>query len=110
MDRDEILEKSRKENSYQDEREQQIRQKASIAAKISGITVCLLVSILAKCLGCPQYLFFALWTVYWGMNMGEFWYRAIRLKQRNDLLAAIAHTVACILCCLCFVESFHWGV
>ncbi|MBR2048054.1 MAG: hypothetical protein IJ960_05595 [Oscillospiraceae bacterium] len=110
MDRDEILEKSRKENRNMDEREQQIARQASIAAKVSGMTACLLVSIVAKCLGCPQYLFFALWTVYWGMNLGEFWYRAIRLKKRNDLLAAIVNTVACILCGLCFVESFHWGI
>lgn len=110
MDRVEILEKSRKENSYQDEREQQIRQKASIAAKLSGMTVCMLVCILAQCLGCPKYLYYALWTVYWSMSMGEFWYRAIRLKKRGDLWCAIAYTVVCVSCGMCFVEFLHLGV
>ena len=109
MTKEEILEKSRNENKNMDEREQKIALQASMAAKISGMAVCVLISFVAKYLGCPQSLVLAVWTVYWGMMMGEYWYLFIRLRKRFHLIAAIVNTVACILCGWNFADFFRMG-
>ena len=109
MTREEILEKSRKDHRGSDEREQQIALQASFAAKISGMAVCVLISFLANHLGCPQYLIMAVWTVYWGMMMGEYWYLFLKLRRKFDLIAAVVNTVACITCGWSFVDFFRFG-
>lgn len=109
MTREEILAKSRNENRGNDERERKIALQASTAAKISGMAVCVLISFIARYLGCPQHLIMAVWTVYWGMMIGEYWYLFIRLRKRFHLVAAIVNTVACILCGWNFADFFRMG-
>lgn len=109
MTREEILEKSRKENQPSDEREQQIKIKSGFAAKLAGMAICLIVCLIAKLLGCPQSVMFAVVTVVWGMFAAEHWYLAVCLKKRFDLVAAIVYTVTAVLCVLCFVDFVKMG-
>lgn len=84
MDREEILEKSRRENQYKDPVEQEAFQKANNAAISVGIVVCVLLSALHReILGSGD---FGIWTVDWAIMATIYIVRFAKLRKKSDLV------------------------
>jgi asparagine N-glycosylation enzyme membrane subunit Stt3 len=87
MDREEILEKSRKENQYKDPIELEAFNKANDAALTVGILVCVLLTALHRTiLGGAD---FGVWTVDWAIMATIYAVRFIKLRKKSDMVLAL---------------------
>ena len=89
MTREEILEKSRKENTVMDEREQAVTMKGSGIAKAMGLVMCMLVVLMGEILDADPSASLSAFAIYWGMYGTDRAYRWWKLRERGDLLFAI---------------------
>lgn len=104
MDKETILEKSRKENNNQDVYEKEvIREGGNIAAIVAAIlaTVFFTVQIF---LG--EGMNYALYAVVFSIPATGFIVKAIRLKRRHEILVAALYTVAT----LCFSAAHIYNL
>lgn len=90
MDKDQILQMSRKENEGQpDEWEQSVDSKAAGISKIVGLITCLLlVFVAAPLLENPQ-LGQGAWLVFFAMEGSSDLYQYLKTKKRSKLIWAI---------------------
>ncbi len=87
MDREEILEKSRRENQYKDPVELEAFRKANDAAITVGIVVCVLLSTLHReILGNAD---FGIWTVDWAIMATIYTVRFLKLRKKSDLVLCL---------------------
>ena len=106
MTREEILEKSRKENQSGDEREQYVIAKSGSIAKAVGLAMCMIIVFLTDTFGDNPTASFAAFAIYWGMYATDRGYRWWKLRERHDLLLAVggfAFFVAMAVCYLNFL-------
>ena len=89
MTRDEILEKSRKENESGDERELYTLLRGSNIAKAVGLALCLFVVFLTDTFGGDPTASFGAFSIYWGMFATDRGYRWWKLRERSDLWLTI---------------------
>ncbi len=89
MTKDEILERSRKENSSGDEREQAVILRGGSIAKGIGLALCMIVVFLGDVLGADPASGLGAFAIYWGMYGTERGYRWWKLRERSDLLLAV---------------------
>ena len=89
MTREEILEKSRKENQTGDEREQATVLRGGSIAKAVGLALCMLMVFLGDVLGADPAAGLGAFAIYWGMYGTDRLYRWLKLRERFDLLLAI---------------------
>lgn len=98
MDKNEILEKSRKENDHKpDERELFVNGKASAVGTSVGILLCALVILLEALLTENYVATPAAWTVYWGIFAAIHTYKFAKLKQKHELVWGILGCVLSVL-------------
>ena len=95
MNREEILEKSRKENRNQDVYEKEViiqgNRYACIAAAVLA-TVFFVIQIFTG--GGMDY---GIYAVLFAMPMAGFWLKYIKLRKKHELLVAICYTVGVVL-------------
>lgn len=89
MEKEEILEKSRKENKNKDIAELEIINRSGKIAYVVGALLCCVISFLdwsfTKTINC------ACWMVNFGMLTAVFTVKYIRLKKRHELIFAIVY-------------------
>ena len=87
MDREEILEKSRKENQYKDPIELEAFRRANDAAITVGIVACVLLSALHRqILGRAD---LGVWTVDWAIMATIYTVRFTKLRRKSDLILCL---------------------
>ena len=89
MTREEILEKSRKENQTGDEREQRVITQGGSIAKAVGLALCMLIGFLTDTFGDNPAARFGAFAIDWGMYGTDRLYRWWKLRERFDLLLAV---------------------
>ncbi len=101
MDRDEILELSRKENQNRDLAERETAVQAwSIAGRV-GATACCLVSMLFCAF--TGTVPFAPWIIYFSTMGAQYAVRSSRLRQKSDLFLCALFFVMCFVALVFFV-------
>ena len=100
MTKEEILEKSRKENKGFDEREQQTRIMAGNISQSFGVFLCLLTSMINRYFDGPHIVTVAVLMLYVGMGASQYIVSAIRLKKFSDWLMALFLTTVFVLSAL----------
>ncbi len=103
MNREEILEKSRRENKNQDVYEQEVMKQAN-AWSAFVMVVLALVFWLAQIYsgGGINYGF---WALVFASNMTNFWVKYVRLRRRHELIFAVAYTIVVLLMSFCHIYS-----
>lgn len=94
MDKNEILEKSRKENSKQDEYAKDVNKKCSMIGMISVAVVCLVLMLLETAFGKeinPGYI-----VILTAVNCSMWFYKGIKLKDRQNIIISIVWLLALI--------------
>ena len=89
MTRDEILEKSRRENQSGDEREQRVIAQGGSIAKAVGLALCMLIVFLTDTFGDNPTASFGAFAIYWGMYGTDRAYRWWKLREKSDLWLTI---------------------
>lgn len=84
MNRDEILEKSRKENKNQDEMERDALVKAGQRACAVGGLVCMVVILFEAIFA--DHVNFSTWAVYLSMTGTMLMVKYLRLKKKHELI------------------------
>lgn len=95
MDKNEILEKSRKENKNKDVYEMEITSKASsIAYRVGGILCCLtaLIEVIFT-----DSINFTSWMIFFGMLSTLFILKYIKMHKKHELIIAILYVTCFIL-------------
>ena len=87
MDKDEILEKSRKENRDRDFVEEEAINKAHSIALSVGMMVCGLISVLDGIF--RNGVAFSVWIVMWAIWSAVFLVKYRRLRKRHELLLGL---------------------
>ena len=107
MDKEEILEKSRKENRDRDLVEAEVLHRANNIALSVSMLICALVSVLhAIFRDSPDY---AVWIVQFGMLSAVMLVKFSRLRRRHELLLGILYGGFC-LCFFAFYLHFELEV
>ena len=96
MTREEILEKSRKENKVMDEREQSVILRGADIAKTVGLALCLIVIFVSDTLGADPAAGLGTFAIYWGMYAADYAYRAWHLRKGKNILMAVCAFGFCI--------------
>ena len=86
MEKQEILEKSRRENENQDERERIIRIQGESFSLIFVFGIGLLLTTWKMAHGIPVG---DILSMFWACSLGCYLYKAVNLKQRSQLLLAL---------------------
>lgn len=92
MDRDEILERSRKENRDRDFVEEEAINKAHSIALSVGMIVCGLISVLSGIFQ-ENGVNFSVWIVMWSIWSAVFLVKYHRLRKRHELLFGLFYAV-----------------
>ncbi len=95
MNKEEILEMSRKENKEQDLYELHVSEKSATIGALIGVLICavLFVSEIFIC-GNPN---FSLWSIIAGINAGVGIYKGIKLRKTSTLATGIMYAVVAAL-------------
>ena len=93
MTKEEILEKSRKENRNSDEREKQIQTKAGTVSRNAALMVCALLMRLNTRFDGSWSFHFALFALATGMGAARSWFIWFRLRKKIELFYAIGYTM-----------------
>ena len=89
MTKDEILEKSRKDNKGMDEMELYTIFRGGSIAKGVGLALCMLIVFLTDTFGDNPTASFGAFAIYWGMYGTDRAYRWWKLREKSDLWLTI---------------------
>ena len=93
MNKDEILEKSRKENEAQDERERlTLAQAGRIATAVGGCVCAVIILLDAVLSDAPS---FAAWAVYLSMTGTTLLVKFLKLRKKHELLIVPSDDFGC---------------
>ncbi len=107
MDKNTVLEKSKKENRGYDERELQITAKAWQFGGAVGIIICgLAMMLLGFFCDSPMKFGADNMMIYFGMLAAVSVFKAIKLKKLSDIFLAVAFSGFFIFFAVTFVTSF----
>lgn len=102
MNKDEILEKSRRENSKKDPYEMEIDLKSSNLGMVCSIVLCLVLFLVQRIAG--GVFNYGFWSIIMAENAGAFIYKGIKLHNRSNMImgavwcfCALAGAVASVL-------------
>lgn len=95
MDKDEILEKSRKENKDRDFVEAEVQTKANSAALHVGILVCGVLSIIRVI--SQSVLDYSAWTVYFSALTTVMMFKYIKLRKKHELVIGLFYGACCMM-------------
>lgn len=110
MEREEILNKARKENDGYDERERVIHTKSSAIAKAVGVLLgFVIVFIETTFFDKPPVASMATFSVVFCMNAVEGWYRFVTLKGKFNLVKSILCSVFGIAFVVCLIHFLVQG-
>lgn len=110
MTKDEILKKSRRENSTGDEREQQIESRAMRIGYQGCFLLCLVAWLLNFAFEGPGVVSQLIMFIYTGTLSFEKCGQAVMHRTMGRILSAIAWTLLCIFCLYALVHSYLQGV
>lgn len=100
MNKEEILQKSRKENKNQDIYEHEVvRQAGTLSSVVMILLSAVFFAVQIFVGGGPNC---GLWAVVFSASMTTFWVKYIRLRRRHELASAIAYTLLVLAC-----SAFH---
>jgi len=110
MTKDEILKKSRKENTIMDEREAGILAKAGNLAGTASIVLACVLMMFNTIADGPDVLNSAMWAVVWCSNTILYGYQAFHLKKRSYWFLTILYAAAGLACIWAFLfVTLGWG-
>lgn len=103
MNKDEILEKSRKENSQKDPYEMEVNLNASQMGSICAVALCLILFVIQILVGGGMN--YGLWSIIMSANGGSAIYKGIKLSNRNNLILGAAYLFCALLGAIVSVYS-----
>lgn len=92
MNKDEILEKSRKENKNQDIYENEVIIKGNQYACLASAVLATVFFVIQIFTGGG--INYGLYAVVFSMPMGSFWFKFVKLRRKHELLVSIIYTIA----------------
>lgn len=95
MNREEILEKSRKENKNKDIYEKEVILKGSNAGAITGAILATIFFMIQIFLG--EGINYALYSIVFAMNGATFVVKSIHLKRKHEVLIAIMYLALALI-------------
>lgn len=95
MNKEEILEKSRKENKNQDIYEKEVIDQGNKYACIAAAVLATIFFVVQIFVGSGMN--YGLYAVVFSMPMGGFWYKFFKLHRRHELFVSIAYSVVVVL-------------
>ena len=105
MTRDEILEKSRKENTVADEREQYILNKANNLGSFISIIVALFLMMINTIADGPEAVNVAIWSIYWVRFAIIYGYQAFLLKKKSYWFHTVFFSLTAVFTILVFLKA-----
>ena len=107
MEKEEILQKSRSENTGTDEYERQILEKAGKLAAQVGLLACCIIA--ASSVAVTGKVNAGCWVIYFSMYASLFWVKYRRLHKRHELmLAGISTAVGLLFLAIFILELVRW--
>ena len=100
MNRDEILELSRKEHQSRDLAELDTALQAGNLASRVGACVCVMLSVIFHCI--TDTVLYSPWVIYFSILGTHYAVRYGRMKQKTDLFLCIVFLAMCLLALVCF--------
>ena len=104
MEKEEILEKNRKDNRRSDELELQVLGRAGTIATIVGGFLCFLCSMLE--FTNTQRVTPSYWAIYFGMLTVEFIVKSVALRQKSSIILSVVYGLLTIACGTFYVMQF----
>ena len=105
MTREEILEKSRKENTVADEREQYILNKANNLGGLISIIVALFLMMINTIADGPEAVNVAIWSIYWVRFAITYGYQAFLLKKKSYWFFTVFFSLTAVFAILGFLKA-----
>lgn len=101
MNKEEILEISRKENQNKDLAELDVTSQAGNIAGRVGACVCCLISVIFHCF--TDMLLYSPWIIYFSILGTHYIVKYIKIKRKSDLSLSAIYFVMCLLALVFFV-------
>jgi Ca2+-dependent lipid-binding protein len=101
MTKEEILEKSRMENSNKDVFDLEVQKTAATAAYFSSLGLCAFVSILSWIF--TKRVGLQCWVIFFGMLSVTFSVKFIKMKKLHELFVALAYLAIFILLTIAYI-------
>lgn len=95
MNRNEILEKSRKENRNKDIYELEIIKQAGSISSLTAALLCAILFIAEILLG--RGINYGLWSIFLAAEAATFTYKAVKLKKKHEILVAVLYCLMVVL-------------
>ncbi len=107
MDKEKILEASRKENKNIDLTELEANRYAGSIASSVGAFICALISLLSSVVA--DIMLYSPWAIYFGMMCASWLVKAIKLKRKTDWIVAAVFAVLTVLAFVGLLERLSEG-
>ena len=101
MTKEEILLKSRKDNSGKDIEDLEVQKTAASVAYFASLGLCLLVSVLNWIF--TRHVSVQCWIVFFGMLSIAFFVKYFKMKKLHELFVALGYFVIFVMLCITFV-------
>ena len=108
MNRDEILEKSRKENKNRDYAELEVAYQAGNMAWRVGATVCCVISVISYWI--INVMLLSPWIIYFSMLGTNYLVQYIKVKRKTDLFLVVVHYTMGSLAFVFFIIRLLEGI
>ena len=108
MNRDEILEKSRKENKNRDYAELEVAYQAGNMAWRVGATVCCIISVISHWL--INIMLYSPWIIYFSMLGTNYLVQYQKVKRKTDLFLVVVHYTMGSLAFVFFIIRLMEGI
>lgn len=100
MDKEEILEKSRKENKNQDLYEKDVVKTSSLIGALVTAVLCAAFTIFELCIGAKGAMGFE--AIIFTLLAAQFIYKAAKLKRKHEIACAVMYTLSAA----CFTVAY----
>ncbi|MCQ2240852.1 DUF6442 family protein [Treponema sp.] len=101
MTKDEILQKSRKDNGGKDMEDLEVQKQATMAGYYSCAGLCALITILSYIF--TKRISLQCWIIFFGMLSVAFFTKFIKLKKMHELVVAISYLLIFTLLTIAFI-------
>ncbi len=108
MDKEQILEISRRENKNNDLAELEAASRAGSIASRVGASVCVLLSVFFHWV--TGTVLFSPWIIYCSIMAAHSFVKHAILKRKTDLLLACTYLLVCLSFLAFFVLRLFWGI
>lgn len=108
MDKEQILQKSRKENKNKDIAELEVINQASGLAVRIGILVCCFISV-AEVIATNQ-VNYSCWMIYFSMLATLFCVKCIKLRRKHEILLTIFFLICFFVMAACYIRHLMGSI